>query len=226
VLFAGLLNQGGLAKTRLVGDAMGTDWDKLYFGDACHHMGTTRMAHAAAGGVVDANCKVFGLANMYVAGSSVFPSTDIVNPTLNLTALTARLAAFVLAKAATAVGAVYRFGKGRDSDKALGTGWSRLESGGVWSDGDTATLLFDRHGATSLTFQANANGAAQVEVDFGGTSVYSGPANELSGKTLPLGEGASVPVSLHFSNIISQKQAGLSNDTRELGIFLQSVTLK
>jgi hypothetical protein len=161
-----------------------------------------------------------------VAGSSVFPSTDIVNPTLNLTALTARLAAYVLGKAATAVGAVYRFGKGRDADKALGTGWSRLESGGVWSDGDTATLLFDRHGATTLTFQCNANGAAQVEVDFGGTSVYSGPANELSGKALPLADGANVPVSLHFTNIVSQKQAGLSNDARELGIFLQSVTLK
>lgn len=226
VLFAGLLNQGGLAKTRLVGDAVEADWAKLYFGDACHHMGTTRMAHTPAGGVVDGDCKVFGLANMYVAGSSVFPSTDIVNPTLNLTALTARLAAFILAKAVTAVGAVYRFGKGRDSDKALGKGWSRLEAGGVWSDGDTATLLFDRQGASSLTFQCSANGSAQVEVDFDGRNVYSGPANELSGKALPLGSAASVPISLHFTNIITQKQAGLSNDTRELGIFLQSVTLK
>jgi hypothetical protein len=226
MLFAGLINQGGLAKTRFIGDAAGADWDKLYFGDACHHMGTTRMAHTPAGGVVDANCKVFGLANMYVAGSSVFPSTDIVNPTLNLTALTARLAAFVLGKAATAVGAVYRFGTGRDSDKALGQGWSRLEPGGVWSDGDAASLVFDRNGASALTFLCSANGSAQIEVDFGGTNVYSGPANELSGKALPLGSASTVPVGLHFTNIITQKQAGLSNDTRQLGIFLQSVTLK
>ncbi len=50
----------------------------------------------------DSNCQVFGLDNMFVAGSSVFPSTDIVNPTLNLTALTARLANFILTTAATA----------------------------------------------------------------------------------------------------------------------------
>ena len=45
-------------------------------------------------------------------------------------------------------------------------------------------------------------------------------------KVLPLGGAATVPVSLHFTNIVTQKEAGLSNDTRKLGIFLQSVTLK
>ena len=37
-----------------------------------HHMGTTRMAANAKDGVVDTNCKVFGIENLYVAGSSVF----------------------------------------------------------------------------------------------------------------------------------------------------------
>jgi choline dehydrogenase-like flavoprotein len=37
-----------------------------------HHMGTTRMAASPQFGVVDANCKVFGTENLYVAGSSIF----------------------------------------------------------------------------------------------------------------------------------------------------------
>jgi choline dehydrogenase-like flavoprotein len=43
-------------------------------------------------GVVDANCRVFGLENLYLAGSSVFPSGGYANPTLTIIALAARLA--------------------------------------------------------------------------------------------------------------------------------------
>ena len=56
-----------------------------------HHMGTTRMHDDARQGVVDANSKVHGVANLYVAGSSVFPTYGSSNPTLNLIALTLRL---------------------------------------------------------------------------------------------------------------------------------------
>jgi choline dehydrogenase-like flavoprotein len=42
--------------------------------------------------VVDADGLVHGLANLYVAGSSVFPSYSASNPTMNLIALALRLA--------------------------------------------------------------------------------------------------------------------------------------
>ncbi|MHA1190565.1 MAG: FAD-dependent oxidoreductase, partial [Alphaproteobacteria bacterium] len=57
-----------------------------------HHMGTTRMADDAKQGVVDKNAKVHGISNLYVAGSSIFPTYGQVNPTLPLTQLTLRLA--------------------------------------------------------------------------------------------------------------------------------------
>lgn len=55
-------------------------------------MGTTRMHDAPTRGVVDANAQVHGLANLHVAGSSVFPTGSYVNPTLTIVALTHRLA--------------------------------------------------------------------------------------------------------------------------------------
>ncbi len=58
-----------------------------------HHMGTTRMSEDPARGVVDASSRVHGIANLYVAGSSVFPTSGSANPTLTLVALALRLAA-------------------------------------------------------------------------------------------------------------------------------------
>jgi choline dehydrogenase-like flavoprotein len=60
--------------------------------EGCHHMGTTRMADDPSQGVVDRNCRLHGLANLYVAGSSVFPTGSCANPTLTILALAARLA--------------------------------------------------------------------------------------------------------------------------------------
>ncbi|HPZ87729.1 MAG TPA: GMC family oxidoreductase, partial [Flavihumibacter sp.] len=61
------------------------------FNSAAHHLGTTRMATSPDKGVVDGNCKVFGMDNLYVAGSSVFTTGSHVNPTLTLVALAIRL---------------------------------------------------------------------------------------------------------------------------------------
>ncbi len=57
-----------------------------------HHCGTTRMSDSPQTGVVDRNCKVFDVDNLYVTGSSVFPNIGHTNPTLNLVALALRLA--------------------------------------------------------------------------------------------------------------------------------------
>ncbi|MGQ0619023.1 MAG: FAD-dependent oxidoreductase [Panacagrimonas sp.] len=56
-----------------------------------HHMGTTRMAVDARRGVVDAHCRVHGVANLFIAGSSVFPTSGWANPTLTILALCLRL---------------------------------------------------------------------------------------------------------------------------------------
>lgn len=56
-----------------------------------HHMGGTRMAKSADKGIVDRNCRVFGQNNLYIAGSSVFPSAGFANPTLTIVQLALRL---------------------------------------------------------------------------------------------------------------------------------------
>ncbi|MHC8411816.1 FAD-dependent oxidoreductase [Pseudomonas sp. Hz4] len=60
-----------------------------------HHMGTTRMATSPEFGVVDENCKVFGVENLYVAGSSVFATGGACNPTMPLLQLALRLADYL-----------------------------------------------------------------------------------------------------------------------------------
>jgi choline dehydrogenase-like flavoprotein len=60
-----------------------------------HHMGTTRMSDDPKTGVVDANCRVHGLANLYVAGAACYPTSGAPNPTLTLVALSLRLSDLV-----------------------------------------------------------------------------------------------------------------------------------
>jgi choline dehydrogenase-like flavoprotein len=57
-----------------------------------HHMGATRMHADPRQGVVDANCRVHSLENLYVGGSSVFTTSGAANPTLTVVALATRLA--------------------------------------------------------------------------------------------------------------------------------------
>jgi choline dehydrogenase-like flavoprotein len=58
-----------------------------------HHLGTTRMATRAEEGVVDRDCRVHGMSNLHVAGSSVFPTGGWAFPTFTIVALSLRLAA-------------------------------------------------------------------------------------------------------------------------------------
>jgi choline dehydrogenase-like flavoprotein len=71
-----------LDRARWVEDAMGT-W---------HHIGTTRMSDKPSGGVVDTDLKVHEVDNLYVVGSSVFPTGGAAAPTLTIVALSLRLA--------------------------------------------------------------------------------------------------------------------------------------
>ena len=57
-----------------------------------HHIGTTRMHTDCKQGVVDPECRVHGLSNLFIAGSSVFPTAGYANPTLTIVALALRLA--------------------------------------------------------------------------------------------------------------------------------------
>lgn len=57
-----------------------------------HHMGTTRMGNAPNDSIVDVNCKVHGVSNLYIASSSVFTTNSHANPTLTIVALALRLA--------------------------------------------------------------------------------------------------------------------------------------
>ena len=87
------LEMGRLGVGRLRANALGDGdaWPADLQGSR-HHMGTTRMSDSPRTGVVDAKCRVHGVANLYIAGSSVFASAGFANPTLTIVALALRLA--------------------------------------------------------------------------------------------------------------------------------------
>lgn len=85
------LGMNGLGRVQVTIDELAKDWpDDLAGG--FHHMCTTRMSDDPKTGVVDKNCKVHGVSNLYVAGSSVFCTSGSGSPTLTLVALALRLA--------------------------------------------------------------------------------------------------------------------------------------
>lgn len=66
-------------------------FEDRFFEWGYHHYGTTRMSDDPAAGVVDADLKVHGVDNLYIAGTSAFPNGGIMTPTMTLVALTLRL---------------------------------------------------------------------------------------------------------------------------------------
>lgn len=68
--------------------------------DGFHQVGTTRMSDDPRLGVVDRDCRVHGIDNLFIASSSVFPTTGEANPTFMAVALAARLAAKLAALSA------------------------------------------------------------------------------------------------------------------------------
>jgi choline dehydrogenase-like flavoprotein len=55
-------------------------------------MGTTRMSSDPKRGVVDSDCRVHGIHNLFISGSSIFPTSGFAAPTVNIVALALRLA--------------------------------------------------------------------------------------------------------------------------------------
>lgn len=60
--------------------------------DVAHPIGATRMARTPEHGVVDAQCAVYGVRGLWIAGSSVFPTGAHANPTSAIVAIAVRLA--------------------------------------------------------------------------------------------------------------------------------------
>ena len=75
-----------------------TVWPDGDQGAGFHHMGGTRMSETHATGVVDKNCKVFGMDNPYVGGSSVFATGSHASPTYTIAKLALRLGDHLAAK--------------------------------------------------------------------------------------------------------------------------------
>jgi choline dehydrogenase-like flavoprotein len=89
-LLAAALRDAGVGQLEPWGSLLGRDAPR--FGGFHHPMGTTRMHPDPTAGVVDLECRVHGLENVYVAGSSVFPTGHgYANPTLTIIALAVRL---------------------------------------------------------------------------------------------------------------------------------------
>jgi choline dehydrogenase-like flavoprotein len=94
-LLAQELARTGVATMTLDAPLEGRAWPAGLEG-TWHHMGTTRMHDSPTQGVVDRDCRVHGMGNLYIAGSSVFPTVGANFPTITIAALALRLAAHVV----------------------------------------------------------------------------------------------------------------------------------
>jgi len=91
-IIANDMRSSGIASVDLDPAIEGKPWPaRLEKEGTWHHMGTTRMHESPKQGVVDSDCKVHGMSNLYVAGSSVFPTAGANFPTITIAALTLRL---------------------------------------------------------------------------------------------------------------------------------------
>ena len=60
-----------------------------------HFIGTTRMGNNPSNSVVDINCKVHDITNLFIAGPSIFPSSGYANPFLTIIAFSLRLSEYL-----------------------------------------------------------------------------------------------------------------------------------
>jgi len=89
-LIAAEFERAGLGKLQIELTDNDSSWQSLR--GSYHHIGTTRISTNPRQGVVNEHCQVHGIHNLYIAGSSVFPTSGLSNPTLTIVALAIRLA--------------------------------------------------------------------------------------------------------------------------------------
>jgi choline dehydrogenase-like flavoprotein len=107
-LIARELSLAGVADVLLdppIGDG---EWPDTFCDEGTwHHMGTTRMDDSPKLGVVDRHCRVHGVENLYVSGSSVFPTAGGNYPTMTIVALALRLSDHIIKEIASPSSPVY-----------------------------------------------------------------------------------------------------------------------
>lgn len=89
-IIAAEFERAGLGQIQIELTDDDTSWQSVT--GSYHHIGTTRMSRNPRLGVVNEHCQVHGINNLYIAGSSVFPTSGLSNPTLTIIALAIRLA--------------------------------------------------------------------------------------------------------------------------------------
>jgi choline dehydrogenase-like flavoprotein len=91
------LRQGGLGRLEYYAQAHPTRVESVMAQatDGFHQCGTTRMGTDPATSIVDAQCRVHGVENLYVVSSSIFPSSGQANPTFLIAAFAFRLASHI-----------------------------------------------------------------------------------------------------------------------------------
>jgi choline dehydrogenase-like flavoprotein len=90
-VLAGEIGRAGIGRVRITFDDKASGWPHD-LGGGQHLMGTTRMSRDPKEGVVDRNLLVHGMSNLFIGGSSVFPTASGATPTFMITALAIRLA--------------------------------------------------------------------------------------------------------------------------------------
>lgn len=223
MLFCGILNQKGFAKTRVYESHRDEVWTRSHVHAGFHPMGTTRMGDTAADGVVDTDSRVFGLANLFVVGSSVFPSGDYVNPTLNLVALAGRLATHI---GGSSWRARLKFGKNGADNKALLSGWSRLEDDGVWTDGLRAHIVVAVPDMQAIVLSGHGFYDTKGTVSINGRRVFSGYLDDAMGKVLKFRPKDSVDIRIRVEHPTTPKARGESDDARSLGMFITGLQVR
>jgi hypothetical protein len=182
------------------------------------------MAHAPTAGVVDTDCRVFGIENLFLAGSSVFPHGDYLNPTLNFLALAARLAATLTAKP-NASGMSFRFGEERPENRYLLEGWSHPENRGIWSDGYQSRITVPAAGAKRLRMCGHAYRDVELTLTVNGKQVFCGPGKNIIRFQCDMEQHPECEIVFSFPSPQSPASHGESDDERKLGYFIQSVDL-
>ena len=91
-LLAAEFSRTGVGRLEYVAEEVESEMTR-YGAYGGHHIGTARMGTDPRSSVVDSNCRVHGVENLFVAGAATFPTSSQANPTLTVVALSLRLAA-------------------------------------------------------------------------------------------------------------------------------------